>query len=89
MVRPIRSRGVRGGAIPISEFKARCLRLVAEVGETGRELIITRNGKPVAKVVPLARPPHTTRGIWKDAVRVRGDIVHGDRSEELEAAREG
>ena len=31
-----------------SEFKAKCLRLMDEVAEDGGEIVITKNGKPVA-----------------------------------------
>lgn len=39
-------------SISATDFKARCLRLLDEVGEGGGELTITRHGKPVAKLVP-------------------------------------
>ncbi len=44
--------------IPAGEFKARCLRLLDHVAETKTELIVTKRGRPVARVVPLeeARP---------------------------------
>ena len=41
--------------IKASEFKAKCLKLMDQVAETGEELTITKNGIPVAKLVP-ARP---------------------------------
>ena len=37
--------------IKASEFKAKCLKLMDEVAETGEEIIITKNGKPVAKLI--------------------------------------
>ena len=38
--------------IKASEFKATCLKLMDEVAETGEEIIITKNGKPVARLAP-------------------------------------
>ena len=38
--------------ITASEFKTKCLKLIDEVTETGEEIIITKNGKPVAKLTP-------------------------------------
>ena len=35
-----------------SEFKAKCLKLMDEVQKTGDEIVITKNGKPVSKLVP-------------------------------------
>jgi len=38
--------------VSASRFKAKCLGLLDEVARTGRPLIVTKHGKPVAKVVP-------------------------------------
>ena len=57
-----------------TEFRARCYRLMDEVAETGRELVITKRGKPVARLRPL-RP---SLGPWfgrdKDIIKIHGDI---------------
>ncbi len=42
--------------IPAGEFKAKCLAILDEVGQSGGEVIVTKRGKPVAKVVPLEQP---------------------------------
>lgn len=39
--------------ISASQFKARCLALFDEVAALGGELVVTKRGKPVAKVVPV------------------------------------
>ena len=39
--------------IPAGEFKAKCLALLDEVETQGRELIVTKRGRPDARVVPL------------------------------------
>ena len=39
--------------IAAGEFKARCLKLLDEVAESGEGLIITKRGKPVARLVPM------------------------------------
>jgi prevent-host-death family protein len=38
--------------VPAGEFKAKCLALLDEVGVTGETLVITKRGRPVAKLVP-------------------------------------
>ena len=38
--------------IAISEFKAKCLGILEEVGKTRKPIRVTRFGKPVAEVVP-------------------------------------
>jgi prevent-host-death family protein len=42
--------------IQISRFKARCLALLDEVARTGATLVVTKRGKPIAKVVPFDAP---------------------------------
>ena len=49
-------RTPRDGALPAAEFKARCLELMDRVRETGVEYVITKHGRPVAKLVPYAAP---------------------------------
>ncbi|HLF98879.1 MAG TPA: type II toxin-antitoxin system Phd/YefM family antitoxin [Acidimicrobiia bacterium] len=39
--------------VPAGEFKATCLKLLDDVAMTGVELIVTKRGKPVARVVPV------------------------------------
>lgn len=39
--------------IPAGAFKQGCLRILDEVAETHREIVITKRGKPVARLVPV------------------------------------
>jgi prevent-host-death family protein len=39
--------------ITASRFKAQCLALLDEVARTGRPLIVTKRGRPVARVEPI------------------------------------
>lgn len=45
----------REKSLPAGEFKAKCLALLDEVEARGSSIIITKRGRPVARVVPLAR----------------------------------
>lgn len=47
--------------IPAGEFKARCLAILDDVAETGEEVVVTKRGKPIARVVPL-EPPRSLKG---------------------------
>ena len=38
--------------IAAGQFKARCLALLDEVAQTGQPLVVTKRGKPVARVIP-------------------------------------
>lgn len=42
--------------IQASEFKARCLALLDEVATKRTVLVVTKHGRPVAKVVPVDEP---------------------------------
>ena len=50
-----RSRRARG-ELSAAEFKATCLELMDRVRETGVEYVVTKHGKPVAKLVPYTDP---------------------------------
>jgi prevent-host-death family protein len=39
-------------SITATEFRARCLALFDEVAETREPLVVTKRGKPVARVIP-------------------------------------
>ncbi|HEV2323032.1 MAG TPA: type II toxin-antitoxin system Phd/YefM family antitoxin [Terracidiphilus sp.] len=38
--------------IPAGEFKAKCLAVIDEVAATGEPVLVTKRGKPAAKLVP-------------------------------------
>lgn len=61
--------------IKASEFKAKCLKLMDEVNESGGEFIITKNGKPVSKLVPYKKRPDTLFGAHKNKIIINGDII--------------
>ena len=58
-----------------SEFKAKCLKLMDEVAQTGDEIIITKNGQPVAKLAPYRERPKSWFGRDRDKLRILGDII--------------
>ncbi len=65
--------------VAISELKAHCLRLVDEVERGRRELLVTKRGKPIARIVPLDDAPAD------DALaRLRGTVIGGDRVEDFD-----
>ncbi len=42
--------------VPAAEFKATCLELMDKVNTTGTEYVITKHGRPVAKLGPVDAP---------------------------------
>ena len=62
--------------IKAGEFKAKCLELMDRVNKGGEEIIITKRGKPVAKLVPVAQQlPAELLGCMQATVEILGDIV--------------
>ena len=62
-------------AITATEFKAKCLRLMDEVSESGATLVITKNGRPVSCLVPYREMPRAPFGRDRDIIQIRGDII--------------
>lgn len=60
--------------IGAGEFKARCLTLMEKVRSTREPLVITKRGKPVAKLVPVEDEKDEFFGRLKGMFRVVGDI---------------
>lgn len=61
--------------IAAGEFKARCLTLMEDVRSTRRPLIITKRGKPVAKLVPVESEKDDWIGRLNGKFKITGDIV--------------
>ena len=64
--------GVR--TMAATEFRTRCYRLMDEVAEKGREVVITKRGKPVARLVAVRRRRGAPFGLYRDEIRIHGDI---------------
>ena len=69
--------------IQASEFEAKCLELVDEVAESGEEIVITKQGRPVSRLVPYrekaqevkkTKKAKTLFGINKGEIQILGDI---------------
>jgi prevent-host-death family protein len=60
--------------IPAGQFKARCLRLMDEVRTTREPVLITKKGRPVAKLVPAESQPEDIFGCLRDEIKIVGDI---------------
>ena len=58
-----------------SEFKAKCLKLMDEVAGSGDEIVITKNGRPVSRLVPYRKKPKSLFGIDKGRIEILDDII--------------
>ena len=61
--------------VKASEFKSKCLALMDEVARTGKPLVVTKNGKPVAELRPHVGTTRKAAGVWKDRLLIKGDII--------------
>lgn len=60
------------------EAKSRLSELIREV-EAGGDVIVARNGTPVAKLIPWPPPrPERRPGAWAGRIEIHGDIVESD-----------
>jgi prevent-host-death family protein len=56
------------------EFKSRCLKVMDQVRTTRQPVVITKRGRPVAKLVPLDTRGDDIFGCLKGVVEIVGDI---------------
>lgn len=61
-----------------SEFKPKYLSVMDEVEERHIEVVITKRGKPVAKLVPAEDIAPNPLGFMRGTVLAQGDIVSPD-----------
>ena len=68
-------RTIGAPTIKASEFKAKCLKLMDEVADTGQEILISKNGRLIARLVPYRPKPENLFGIDKGKIEILGDII--------------
>jgi len=61
--------------MPAGKFKVHCLAVMDEVQSKREAVIITKRGKPVAKLVPIEKEKDEIFGFLKGKVTVLGDVV--------------
>jgi prevent-host-death family protein len=71
----ILSLSMKTKTIPAGDFKARCLAIMDEVQAKRQAVVITKRGKPVAKLVPVEKEKDDIFGFFKGKIKVTGDVV--------------
>ena len=66
--------------MPAGEFKAKCLAVMAEVNSTGKPVLVTKRGKPLARVLPIEEPapkesPEAIFGCLQGFLAVPGQTI--------------
>ncbi len=59
--------------IKAADFKARCLALLDDLDPEG--LVITKRGRPVARVLPFRQHPDDLIGALRGRLTIHGDIM--------------
>jgi antitoxin (DNA-binding transcriptional repressor) of toxin-antitoxin stability system len=77
--------------VTITEFKVNCSALLEQIRRTRQRIQVTRDGKPLAEVIP--HPPVQHRAAWiasmKNSITIKGDSISpANDEEEWEALRD-
>jgi prevent-host-death family protein len=67
--------GVQMKKIAAGSFKTHCLAILDEVQAKRETIVITKRGKPVAKLSPIEKQADDIFGFLKGKVKIVGDIV--------------
>ena len=59
--------------IAAAKFKEQCLSLLDRVGVEG--IVITKRGKPVAKLIPIRIESANLIGLFRGKLKVKGNIL--------------
>ena len=71
----------------LSTFRANCIALLREAQKTAEPIMVTRRGRPLARIEPVREPvPMRRFGRQRGRMRIKGDIVHADFSADWEAS---
>ncbi len=62
--------------IGAAQFKQECLAILDRLGPEG--IVITKHGKPIAKLVPVKTDSSSLIGILAGKIRVQGDLLTTD-----------
>ena len=68
-------KATRVRMIDVSEFFEKCLKLVDEVARSGSEIVITKNDRPISRLVPFREKPKSLFGSTGDVSSFLGDVI--------------
>lgn len=60
-------------SVPAAKFKEQCLALLDQVDPDG--IVITKHGKPVAKLVPIYTDTARLIGSFKSKIKIKGNLL--------------
>ena len=75
--------------VSVTEFKAKCLALLNDIGEGGGTITITKRGRPLATVRPARQARwKSLEGAWAGKLTIPDDLLEKDMSELWEVLRQ-
>jgi prevent-host-death family protein len=69
--------------LSVSQFKTTCLSVLDQVSRQKKKVLITKRGKPIAEIIPVAGPGEKIS--LKETVTFVGDIISPVAVEDWEA----
>ena len=76
---------MRMKSMPISEYKSKCIAVLKDAQRSGKGLIVTWRGHPLARVEPITTHPGKRKlGVYRGRMTIKGDIVRADTSADWE-----
>lgn len=60
--------------VPAGQFKVHCLALLDKVAQKGEMLIVTKHGKPVARILPVEKQKDVENPL-KHSIVFEGDLL--------------
>lgn len=81
------NRQRRSHTIGVAAFKARCLEMLDNVDKRGDEIVVTKRGKPIAKIEPVRPAVDDLEGAYAGRMKIVGDIVNVNWADDWDANR--
>ena len=79
---------MKNRVVSVTEFKAKCLAMLDEIGQHGGTITVTKRGKPLAEVAPAKkRRFRSSEGLWEGKVFISDEELMADRSDLYDCLR--
>jgi len=82
----LRIRSQKGRTVSASDFKAQCLAMMDEVARTGDEIVITKHGKVVAKLVAPTTSVPSAYGWMRGTIGAGANLIEPEDVWNLDAS---
>ena len=72
----------------VSEFKAKCIAVLREAQRSGEPLLVTRRGRPLARIEPISEEASERRlGLYRGRMRIKSDLVRSSSEDDWDMLR--